>query len=516
MPASDQRVLVVWCRDWPVAAASVEAGVAERSPAAVFHANLVQSCNAPARADGVRRGMRRRDAQARCPELAVLPASPDRDARAFESVLSTIEEVGPGVAPLRPGLVALRSPGRYYGGETEAAAVLAERLVAHGVWDNRAGIADELFTAEHAARQATVQESRVVPPGGSAPFLRGLPVEVLDEPETVSLLRRLGLRTLGDLTALRRHEVRDRFGAHAAWVHQVLGGDGGVHLSARTPPPELTRHVDFEPPLDSSETIVFSVRRTAEAFVAGIAAHGLVCTELLVEARSEGQSVDDPPVSSRSWLHPRFFSTADVVDRVRWQLQGELRSGDVRAPIDRVRFVPITVVPDATHADTLWGGTDERVAHGLARVQGMLGHEGVLVPVLQGGRGPAERQAWVPWGERPRDLRPPELPWPGSLPPPAPTRVLRPPRAAQVLGHSGVPPAIDDRGVLSAEPTRFRPDAGEPWQPVAAWAGPWPVEELWWEPGSRRVARFQVVGVDGRAWLLTLDDGHWWTEAAYD
>lgn len=512
----DHRVLVVWCPDWPVTAASVEAGVAERAPAAVVHANLVQACNAPARAEGVRRGMRRRDAQARCPGLAVLPASPDRDARAFEEVLGAIEEVGPGVAPLRPGLVALRAPGRYYGGEEQAAAILAERLVGRGVWDNRAGVADELFTAEHAARRSAVQQSTVIPRGGSVAFLRALPVEVLDDPDTVSLLKRLGLRSLGDLARLRRHEVRDRFGAHAAWVHQVVAGDGAVHLTARTPPPELARHVDFEPALDSAETIVFSLRRTVEAFLAGVASHGLVCTELLVEARCEGQHPDDEPASSRAWLHPRFFTAADVVDRVRWQLQGDFRSGEVGAPVDRVRLVPLGVVPDATHADALWGGTDEQVAHGLARVQGMVGHEGVVVPVLQGGRSPADRQAWVPWGERPRDLRPPRLPWPGSLPAPAPTRLLRPPQPAQVLDQARRSLVLDDRGVLSGEPVRIRPGAGEPWQPVAAWAGPWPVEELWWEETSRRVARFQVVGVDGRAWLLVLDDGTWWTEAAYD
>ncbi|MFC6345139.1 DNA polymerase Y family protein, partial [Nocardioides hankookensis] len=65
--------------------------------------------------------------------------------------------------------------------------------------------------------------------------------------------------------------------------------------------------------------------------------------------------------------------------------------------------------------------------------------------------------------------------------------------------------------------TRFRPEPRGEWLPVAAWAGPWPVEELWWESGGRRVARFQVVGVDGRAWLMTWEaPGSWWTEAAYD
>ena len=515
MSGPEQRVLVVWCPDWPVVAAAGEAGLPERLPAAVFHANLVQACNGPARSLGVRRGMRRRDAQARCPELAVLAASPDRDARAFEDVLVAVEEIRPGVAPLRPGLVALRSPGRFYGGEDAAGAVLAERLVALGVWDSRTGVADELFTAEQAARRARPQESLVVPAGGSAAFLRGLPVEVLDEPDAVSLLKRLGLRTLGDLARLRAADVRDRFGTHVAWVHRVVSGDGSVHLPARTPPPDLERHVDFEPPLDSAETIVFSARRTAEEFVAGLARQGLVCTEVRLEARCEGEDHAGRPASVRTWLHPRFFTATDLVDRLHWQLQGGFRGGDVRAPVERVRFVPETVVPDAVHADVLWGGTDERVERGIARVQGMLGHDAVVVPVLQGGRGPADRQAWVPWGERPTGLRPTGPPWPGSLPPPAPARVLRTPWPAEVHDGAGRSVALDERGALTGEPAAFRPTPEDERQPVAGWAGPWVVEEQWWEAGGRRVARFQVVGVDGRAWLLTLDTDVWWTEAEY-
>ena len=515
MPGPEQRVLVVWCPDWPVVAAAAEAGVPERHPAAVFHANLVQACNTPARELGVRRGMRRRDAQGRCPELAVLPASPDRDARTFEDVLAAVEAVRPGVAPMRPGLVALRSPGRFYGGEPEAAAVIAERLVDLGVWDNRAGVADELFTAEQAARRARPQESLVVPAGGSRVFLRDLPVEVLDEPEAVGLLRRLGLRTLGDLARLGAADVRDRFGPHVAWVHRVVGGDGAVHLPTRTPPPELGCHVDFEPALDSAETVCFSARRTADRFVEGLARRGLVCTEVLVEARCEGE---DPatPSSARVWMHPRFFTAADLVDRLHWQLQGGFRAGEVRAPVARVRFEPVTVVPDAVHADGLWGGTDERVERGIARVQGMLGHDAVVVPVLQGGRAPADRQAHVPWGERPTGLRPAGPPWPGALPPPAPARVLVEPWPAEVVAGTGRPVTVDDRGGLTCEPARVRTAPDQDWVPVAAWAGPWPVEELWWEGSPRRVARFQVVGVDGRAWLMTLDDGTWWTEAGYD
>ncbi|MFT4288248.1 MAG: DNA polymerase Y family protein, partial [Nocardioides sp.] len=119
-------------------------------------------------------------------------------------------------------------------------------------------------------------------------------------------------------------------------------------------------------------------------------------------------------------------------------------------------------------------------------------------------------------------LRPRELPWPGSIPPPAPARVLADPVPAAVVDAAGRPVVVGQRGLVSADPVRFRPSPEEGWLPVAAWAGPWPVEELWWEPGAgRRIARFQLVAADGRAWLASYAcegaaAGGWVTEAAYD
>ena len=69
------RVLVVWCPDWSVVAALREAEQPATEPAAVLAAGVVEVCNGPAREEGVRRGQRRRDAQARCPELLLLEAN---------------------------------------------------------------------------------------------------------------------------------------------------------------------------------------------------------------------------------------------------------------------------------------------------------------------------------------------------------------------------------------------------------------------------------------------------------
>ncbi len=521
------RVMVVWCPDWSVVAGLAEVGKPPRTPAAVLKANVVEVCNGPARVEGVRRGHRRRDAQARCPELELLTASDDRDARAFEPVLATVEELRPGVAALRPGLLAVRAPGSWFGTEANAAATVCQALVEAGVWDLRLGLADDLFTAEQAARTADLQAWEVVPEGESAAFLRSLPVHVLegDGPqgrEAVSLLQRLGLTTLGDLAALPGEAVEHRLGRYGASVWRRARGEDPALFAARTPPPELEAEVVFEPPLDSVEAITFSVRTTAERFLTQLAHHQLVATGVRIEAESEGAVC-----SRRTWLHPRHFGARDLVDRVHWQLQSGVAGagvrsrkdpGSVQAPIDRVRFVPEVVEPAAAHGEALWGGAaDDLVERGVARVQGMVGFDAVRRPVLQGGRSPAARQALVPWGEKAVDLRPVERPWPGRVPGPAPVRVFAAPPVAEVVDDGGRAVAVTERGVVTSAPCRFRLGAGLlPWQPVAAWAGPWPVDESWWSGGAGLSARFQVVGADGRAWLLLCAPGGWSVEAGYD
>ncbi len=507
-PGVSDRRMVVWCPDWPVVAALMRRPT--EAPVAVMSGHRVLACSPSARDDGVRRGMRRRDAQARCPELVLLDHEPEAEARAFEVVLSGLESLVAGVAPLRPGLCALRPPSRWYGGEAEAAAVVAEHLVGLGVWDSRAGVADTLFAAEQAARRAPAQDSVVVPPGESAAFLATLPVEVLEAADLVSLLRRMGLTTLRDFGALPAADVHTRFGREGALLHRLARGLEARPLAARAVPPELSAELSFEPPLSRVDQVAFSLRTTAERFVARLADAGLVCTQVRVEVDAEGELV-----SARSWSHPRWFASTDVVDRVRWQLQA---ARGVEAPVGAVRLVPETLESLGDHAESLFGGgPDAAVERAVARVQSMVGHASVLSAGLQGGRTPAARQLLTPWGDKPVASRPASLPWPGSLPPPAPATVFARPHEALVVGAEGHAVGVTGRGTVTGEPALFRAEPHADWQPVASWAGPWPVDELWWdEAAARRIARFQVVGVDGSAWLMMVEDGRWWTEARYD
>ena len=178
-------------------------------------------------------------------------------------------------------------------------------------------------------------------------------------------------------------------------------------------------------------------------------------------------------VSARTWLHPRCFTSRDLVDRVHWQLQSGLASSGLRSrkttgesissPVTLVRFVPDTVEPAGDHAAGLWGGgADDQVVRGVARVQAMVGYDAVRVPVRQGGRSAADRQALVPWGERPVGLRPVDRPWPGQIPGPAPSRVFAEAREAEVVDEAGAAVAVTARGVVTREPWRFR--VGRRWR----------------------------------------------------
>jgi protein ImuB len=524
------RTMVLWCPDWPVTAALREYALPAHTPLALLDRGEVFACSPAARQEGVHRGLRLREAQARCPGLDTRHYDPALDERIFEPAIAAVEHIMPGVQLIRPGLCALRAagPARYYGGEGQAAAVLLERVSALGIAGAAVGIADAPFAAEQAARTTSgTGRLRIVEPGGSPAFLHHFPLDVLSRPRLAVLLRRLGITTLGGFAALDAADVRNRFGADGAVAHRMAAGLDHHGIIPRTPPQQLDTAVDFEPPLTRIDELTFAFRTAAERFTAELRQADLVCTRLLVRVQSESGEL-----SERCWGHPRWFDADDVLDRVRWQLQG---SGSVdhglTAGITRLQVAPEAVEDVSDHADGLWGGgPDEQIHHGLARVQSMLGHGAVLTAALTGGRLLVDRTVFIPWGDPPSGetgtaVKKLSRPWPGKLPGPAPATVFDPPRPVLVRNARGASVDVDERGMLTGPPERFstpdaaestRKAAGKSWRAVKSWAGPWPVDERWWDRTGRKVHRFQLVDDGGAAWLLLLEDHQWWAEASYD
>jgi protein ImuB len=121
---------------------------------------------------------------------------------------------------------------------------------------------------------------------------------------------------------------------------------------------------------------------------------------------------------------------------------------------------------------------------------------------------------------------------------------------AELRDAKGFPVAVTARLELTGLPATLVVVGQKP-RPVRAWAGPWPVDERWWDQNSaHRQARFQVVvatssetGIslsevdsqiavdsqievaaggrggleyEGTGLLLVLEGGQWSVEAVYD
>ena len=541
------RVLVAEVADWPV----VAMGSPPSAPVVVMSANRVIAASPGARAEGITVGLRRREAQGRCPEVEVVGADPGRDARAWEPVVAAVEAFTPGVEVVRPGVVALatRGPSRYFGGDH----ALGTRVVAAadaviGLAGCRVGVADGRLAAHLAARETAAHLAirgaggaggpggpvRVVAPGGSRAFLAPWPVATLDRPDLADLLERLGLRTLGDLAALPARAVLARFGPDGALAHRLSRGLDSHPLAARTPPPNLAVETELDPPAERVDTVAFVGKALADEMHARLGERGLACTRVAIEASTEhGENL------VRRWRHDGALTAAAIAERVRWQLDGWLASGHTTAGITLLRLVPEEVAPDHGRQLGLWGGSavcDERVARSLARLQGLLGPEAVVTAVLGGGRDPRSQVRLVPWGDPRRPPRsesrpqtgggrhnklPPiatgtdRAPWPGRLPGPAPAVIHPTPIPAEVLDAGGTPLEVTGRGVASGVPVSLSV-AGGPWLEVSSWGGPWPVEEQWWEERGRRRAHFQLGLAGGVTHLVTREGGRWWVEATYD
>ncbi|MWV25426.1 DNA polymerase Y family protein [Methylobacterium sp. 2A] len=161
--------------------------------------------------------------------LRVHPADPDADRDALLRLCRWASRYAPLVAPFGP---AEASDGLYIdvawashlrGGEANLVGDLAGRLARANI-PARIALADTPGAAFALARHGGADRI-VVPPGGAAEALRGLPVEALRlDPGTVAGLKRLGLRRIGALDALPRGPLARRFGeALLLRLDQALG-----------------------------------------------------------------------------------------------------------------------------------------------------------------------------------------------------------------------------------------------------------------------------------------------------
>jgi protein ImuB len=212
---------------------------------------VVGTPSAAAEAFGVRAGMRLGEALARCPALKLVPPDPAGVADAHDRLSIALEGIGAAVEPGPPGTVFFDARAlRHLHGDVAGVVTAARRAIRSPA---RAGAGRTRFVALAAASRARARRLEIVEPRGERRYLAPLPVRLLElDDELASLpepLERLGVRTLGELAALPRAAVSDRFGALGL---QAYGLARGRDTALRPRPPVERLEESLELPESAS------------------------------------------------------------------------------------------------------------------------------------------------------------------------------------------------------------------------------------------------------------------------
>jgi protein ImuB len=191
---------------------------------------LIGEASAAAEAYGVHAGLRLGEALARCPTLRLVAPDPAGVADAWERIVGALEGIGAAVEFQRPGAAWFDASGlrRLHGGDVEDVLAAARRALGTPA---RIGAAPSRFAAYAAASRARPRRAEIAPALAAhrlAAYLAPLPVSLLaSRPEVAALpeaLDRFGIATLGELAALPRAALADRFGAAGTLAWELARG----------------------------------------------------------------------------------------------------------------------------------------------------------------------------------------------------------------------------------------------------------------------------------------------------
>ena len=219
--SSSRRILAIWCARlaidrWRLGERLIEGEGADAAPLALItepaHGPRITAVNTAGLAAGAQPGMMLADARTLCPSLAVVPADPAGDLAFLENLAIWAQRWGPWSALDPPDgvIVDITGAAHLFGGEAALladarAAFARRRLSVRLAIAPTAGAAWAL--AHHGPPDAMLHAA-----DDPAQRLAQLPIPALRlDDDTITLLKRLGLKRLGDLQGVHREALVRRF-----------------------------------------------------------------------------------------------------------------------------------------------------------------------------------------------------------------------------------------------------------------------------------------------------------------
>ena len=241
---------------------------------AVRGQRLLKAVCPRAAALGLRLGQTLAQARAICPELTAIDADPVADRAALEGLAGWCERFSPLAAADPPDGVWLDITGcaHLFGGEAELAVVLAALLARNGL-NSRLAVAGTPGTAWALAHTAATTQVSVLPTGQETAALATLPVALLRlGPRSTAGLRRLGLRSIGELARLPRADLSARFGPLPVLRLDQAQSRVAEAITWPHPPVPWTERLTFAEPIGTPEDLARALATLAKLLCARLEA----------------------------------------------------------------------------------------------------------------------------------------------------------------------------------------------------------------------------------------------------
>lgn len=462
-----------------------DSGTGERSRCRVLLGNeRALSCR-------VFSGMTAAQAQARCPELILLPRDPEREASAQRDLLECAAQFSSDFEDTAPGIVTLDTFSRPVP-PVQTGGSIMDWLAARGL-PARIGFAsnpDLAFLVSQITDSVRVLPSSLAE---VARFLHPLPLNALSPPASLlEILHAWGVHTLGDFTRLPRQEIADRLGAGGASLWDQAAGRKQRLLRLVRPPQDYSQCLDLEDEIRTLEPLLFVLNRFLNTLCARLESAWL-CASTLKLSLNYRQS---PPY--RKDLRIAVPSRdAGLLFRL---LQAHLESFQAPEPLISVRLetIPIKESRQQFHLFESTLRDPNQFSATLAQVEALLGSDRAGTPRFL----PSHRPDAF-------SLDPFQEPSPASASSPfalgLPLRRFRPPQAVAV--QTGTAPGGEKPLAIREGPVQGTLDACR---------GPWLSSGHWWEGETAWSHReWDVRFPDGACFRLRQTGSHWFLDGQY-
>src|SRR4051812_28441926 len=306
----------------------------------------------------------------------------------------------------------------------------------------------------------------------------------------LDLLHRWGIETLGQFAALEKEAVGTRLGAVGLDLWERARGKTTRLLKLVSAPESFEEAFEFENEIETSEPLLFMLRRFLQQFAVRLAALYLVIRELELLI-----TFSDKKTYQHRFKIPEPTNNVEVLFRM---LHTHLENFTSDSPIVAVALKAEPAKPsfEQFHLFETALRDPMRLTETLARLSGLLGSERVGTPVLVDTHRPdafrMEPFAWQLPEKKADDL------------PPLPSSALRrfrSPLPASVL-------------LAKKRPVHFR--SAKVQGSVRVQKGPYFASGNWWDENGWNRAEWDIALENGTLCQCHSSDGQWALDGIYD